>query len=73
MALVDIPIAESSNIKSIQYDVDAQTLVVAFKAGGVYQYDGVSQDKADGFASADSAGKYLHTFIKGAHQHTKIG
>lgn len=73
MALQAVDFKPSSNIQQIDYDPEAQELVVAFKSGGTYRYDGVSQNMADGFANAESAGKYLHTFVKGQHVATKIG
>jgi hypothetical protein len=73
MALQDIPISSSTNIKSVQHDPDTLQLVVTFHNGGVYSYDGVDVDKAQGFSSAESAGKYLHNNVKGQHLHSKIG
>ena len=73
MAFRDIPIATSTNIKSVQHDADTQQLVVSFFSGGTYSYEGVSAEKADGFSTADSAGKYLHANVKGQHLHSKIG
>ena len=74
MAERQISIAESSNIDSVYHDDETLTLRVVFKgSSGVYTYDQVPIDKADGFASAPSAGKYLNAMVKGQHLHTKIG
>lgn len=73
MAERQIPIASSSNIQGVAYNDDTQVLTVQFKSGGTYTYDGVSSEKADGFSSAESAGKYLHQNLKGQHIATKIG
>jgi hypothetical protein len=73
MAYVEIPTAQSANIQRVEYDADSQTLRVEFKgSSGVYEYDGVSQDVAGGFERAESAGKYLHNFIKGQYTHRKV-
>ena len=74
MAKQEIPISESSNLKSpVFYDPDTQELTISFRSGGTYTYQGVDQNKADGFASAQSPGKYFYGFIKNQHTHTKIG
>ena len=54
----------SSNIVSIGYDPEIQTLEIEFKNGSVYQYSGVPSDEFDSFMSADSRGTYFHARIK---------
>lgn len=73
MAFEQIPIGESSNISAVFHDPTTQTLRVHFKKGGVYTYDGVDADKAQGFSTAPSPGNYFYGFIRGQHTHTKIG
>ena len=68
-----IPFNQSSQIKGLEYDADEQTLYVQYKNGSVYTYHGVDADKANGFASADSAGKYLNAYVKGQHEYKQIG
>ena len=58
----------SSNIASIGYDADSQTLEIEFLNGGVYQYFDVPQHIYDGIMSADSHGQYLAQNIKGAYR-----
>ncbi|QNS41792.1 KTSC domain-containing protein [Chryseobacterium manosquense] len=62
----------SSNIASIGYDADSQTLEIEFLNGGVYQYFDVPQHIYDGIMSADSHGQYLAQNIKGAYRYSKV-
>lgn len=61
----------SSNIRSIGYDEDSQTLEVEFNNGGVYEYLGVPPSEHDALMQAPSVGSYLHTHIKGKYPHRK--
>lgn len=63
----------SSNISSIGYDVEMQTLEIEFNDGSVYQYDGVPQLEHAGLMNADSHGKYLNQNIKDNYSYRKIG
>lgn len=62
----------SSNIASIGYDVDSQTLEIEFLNGGVYQYFDVPQHVHDELMNADSHGQYLAQNIKGAYRYSKV-
>ena len=72
MAEQEIVLKPSANCQKAVYDADEQKLTVWLK-GGVYQYEGVSVDKAQAFADADSHGSFLHRDLKGQHLVTKIG
>lgn len=72
MAEREIPIRDSSRIKQVIHDEETQVLTVHFKKGGSYTYAGVDTDKALGFASAESPGRYLDANILGQHVHTKV-
>lgn len=67
MALV-----KSSFLHSIDHDPDSETLIVVFKNGGLYTYDGVSADLHARLMAADSVGKYFTTYIKDVFAATKI-
>lgn len=54
----------SSNIASIGYDSETNELRVLFTNGGVYQYDGVTQEVYDALLQAESKGAYFSKFIK---------
>lgn len=62
----------SSNVSSIGYDADSQTLEVEFNNGAVYQYSGVPEYEYDGIMNADSKGKYLHSNIKSRYSFSKL-
>jgi hypothetical protein len=62
----------SSNIASIGYDEDSQTLEVEFLNGGVYQYFDVPKNVYDGMMSASSHGQFLAQNIKGNYRFSKV-
>ncbi len=61
----------SSNVESVGYDVDSQTLEVAFKNGAVYQYFDVPQNTFEELRDADSVGGYLAARIKGTYRYSR--
>lgn len=62
----------SSNIASIGYDPQTETLEVEFKNGTVYQYHGVDADKHAALMKADTVGGHFNAHIKGGgHKFTK--
>lgn len=63
---------ESSNIESIGYDSNSQTLEIEFLNGSIYQYFDVPQHIYDELISADSHGKYLAANIKGYYRYSKV-
>jgi len=63
---------ESSNIESIGYDSESQTLEIEFLNGSLYQYFDVPQHIYDEMMSADSQGKYLAANIKGHYRYSKV-
>ncbi len=63
---------ESSNIASIGYDPDSDTLEVEFHSGGVYQYFDVPQHVYDEFDGPSSKGQYLASHIKGKYRYSKV-
>jgi hypothetical protein len=62
----------SSNVSSIGYDADSQTLEVEFNNGAVYQYSGIPEYEYVGIMNADSKGKYLHSNIKNRYPFSKL-
>ena len=55
----------SSNVDSVGYDLNTQTLEVGFKNGYVYQYFDVPEPIYQQMINTDSAGKFLINNIKG--------
>jgi len=62
---------ESSNIESIGYDSDTETLELEFIRGGIYQYYDVPQYVFEELMSAASHGVYLASNIKGTYSFSK--
>ncbi len=62
----------SSNIASIGYDANSQTLEVEFLNGGVYQYFDVPVHVHEKLMSAGSHGQYLAQNIKGVYRYSKV-
>jgi hypothetical protein len=62
----------SSNLHSVGYDPDSQTLRVKFLNGGVYDYYGVPESRYAGLMSAGSKGGYLAAHIKEHYRYKKV-
>lgn len=62
----------SSNIRSIGYDVQDETLEVEFGNGGIYQYFGVPQKIYERFMDALSKGRFFSTRIRDKFSTKKI-
>ena len=62
----------SSNVSSVGYDANSQTLEIEFNNGGVYQYSGVPESVYEGMMGADSKGKYFHANIKNTYPYSKL-
>ncbi len=71
---MEIPMqsVESSNIDSIGYDQDSETLYVEFKSGITYKYENVPFYKYTELMDANSVGRYLNAEIKGAHEYSRL-
>lgn len=70
--MIRIQVPDSTNIASIGYDKETQTLEVEFLKGNLYQYFDVPQAVYEGFLSADSKGKYLIANIKGNYRYARV-
>jgi effector-binding domain-containing protein len=62
----------STNVRSVGYDSNSQTLEVEFNSGTVYQYAGVPEGEHDGLMRAQSKGTYLNTRIKGRYPYVRL-
>lgn len=58
-------LVESSNIKSIGYNKENQTLEVEFKNGTTYRYYDVPESIYDEMIIAESFGKHFMKYIRG--------
>jgi len=63
---------DSSNIASIGYDSESQTLEIEFLNGSVYQYFDVPEHVLEGIMNADSHGIYLNSTIKGSYRYSRV-
>lgn len=63
---------DSSNIRSIGYDVQRQILEIEFTNGGIYQYDGVPKSVYDRFMSSPSKGRFFSAHIRDKYLTRKI-
>lgn len=63
----------SSNVSTIGYDEQTQTLEVEFVSGWVYQYYGVPQHMFEQMMQASSKGKFLNLYIKNAFPYSRVG
>ena len=62
----------SSNVRSIGYDQQTQTLEVEFYSGSVYQYYSVSEHIYQELMKAPSKGKFLHMYIKNSYPYSRV-
>lgn len=64
----------SSNIHSVGYDRESQTLEVAFSgSGGIYQYADVRPDEYAALLAAESKGRHLQRhFVQAGKAYTRV-
>lgn len=62
----------SSNVESVGYDEESQTLEIEFKNGSTYQYFDVPLNIYTGLIHADSVGGYLAEIIKGSYRYSRV-
>jgi hypothetical protein len=62
----------SSDIASIGYDAESETLEIEFKATGVYRYFSVPRTVAEEFQRTPSPGKFFLQNIKGKYAWEKV-
>jgi uncharacterized protein YutE (UPF0331/DUF86 family) len=65
-------LVESSNIKSIAYDIEFKLLVVTFKNRLSYSYKDIDPETVCNVLFADSVGSAFHKFIVKIHDATKL-
>jgi len=63
---------ESSNIESIGYDADSETLEVEFQNSGVYQYHNVPEHVYQSFMEAPSKGVFFNANIKNVYPYSRV-
>lgn len=63
---------KSSNLSSVGYDGDAQTLEVEFLSGSIYQYFEVPSAKHSALLDAESVGGYFSRNIKNNYRFERL-
>ncbi len=63
----------SSNLASVGYDPNSETLEIEFLSGSVYQYYGVQKNMYDQLLQEPSKGRFLNTYIKNAYAYSRVG
>lgn len=63
---------ESSNLKSVGYEEDSQTLEIEFNTGAVYQYTAVPKWVFEDLMDAESVGRYFHQHIRNVYEYKQI-
>jgi len=63
----------SSNVESIGYEVNTETLYVRFLNGSLYEYKNVPIMVYEQLLSAPSVGSYMHRNIKDKFPYERIG
>lgn len=66
------PVA-SSNLVSMGYDPDSETLEIEFRNGTIYQYYNIPQALYEQFVTANSMGSFLNTHIRNAYPYSRVG
>ena len=62
----------SSNICSVGYEPETQTLELEFHGGGIYQYSSVPEAVYKGLMRAASKGSYFHDYIKDRYSFRQV-
>jgi len=62
----------SSNISSIGYDFQSNTLEVEFTSAEIYQYFNVPEHLYQSLMVASSMGRFLNDYIKFSYRYQKI-
>lgn len=69
--MIERTAVQSSNIRSVGYDPETRVLHVEF-ALGVYSYEDVPPDLAEGLLTSSSVGSYFSRFIRLDYAGTKL-
>ena len=65
------PVA-STNVSSIGYDANTETLEVQFLSGRVYQYYGVPDNVHERMMGASSKGQFLNYYVKNLFPYSRV-
>lgn len=62
----------SSQIKALEYDTEANILIVTFNQGKKYEYSDVSEEEFRKLIDSESIGKHFNMFFKGIYPYKAI-
>jgi hypothetical protein len=62
----------STQIKSLEYDTETNTLIVTFMQDKKYEYSDVSAEEFRKLIEAESIGKHFNIFFKGVYPYKQI-
>ena len=64
---------QSTNIHSIGYKADTQTLTIKFRVSGqTYEYYNVPQNLYEGLMASESKGKYINDNIRSQFNYRRV-
>ncbi|MBE0626436.1 MAG: KTSC domain-containing protein [Burkholderiales bacterium] len=72
MPLPEMYPVSSSNIASVGYDADNQTVYVQFLNGSTYAYKGVAEHEFENLRTAPSVGSYLNRNFKNVYPYERV-
>jgi len=64
---------DSSSLESVGYDVSTHVLEIAFRNGGVYQYEDVPPEVFEDLMAADSLGRFFTARIRPRYSYHRVG
>lgn len=63
---------QSSNISSIGYDSESQTLEIEFLNNSIYQYFDIPEHIYNELMESSSKGQYLANNVKGVYRYSRV-
>ena len=72
MERTPIDAKKSSQVRSIGYDKEKQTLQIEFSSGGVYDYFAVPESVYEEFIRSESLGQFVATRIRGEYEYKRL-
>jgi len=63
----------SSNISSVGYAHESETVYIQFNSGSVYTYKGVPEHEFQNLLTASSVGSYFNRNFKNTYPYEKVG
>lgn len=73
LALARLVVEDSTNVREIVYDPNAEALEVMFRSGSRYAYKGVPSDVHAAFQASTSKGSFFAQVIRNRYPATRIG